>query len=462
MGVLMRMALLAAGLAAAAGVGAAGLPEDFVGLFKAATEAYEAKDYPRMEQKLREALKLRPGHPRALYNLASALALGGHKNAALIELRKLERMGLSFEVGQDEDFAGMREWQGFKDVSRAFARNRRSAGEAKVTFRVPAPAFIPEGLAYDDDSETFFLGSVHERRIRRIRDDGTQDDFVAPGSVWAVLGLAIDSEQRRLWAATAAIAEMKDAKTEELGRSAILAYDLKSGALKQRYAVPEDGRKHSIGDLIVSRSGTVYATDSASGDLFALDPASGKFDALTVAGALASPQGLALARDRRRLYVADYTQGLYRYDLEKRALTRLDVAEDICVYGIDGLYRFDDDLIAVQNGIRPHRVVRFELDRGGKRVRHASVLAASLTEFDEPTLGVVVGRRFHFVANSQWNRFGQDHALPPEAQLRGPVVLEVALDRRRNDAQREPRSARGVEQQPAPLELPPVGLPPIR
>jgi len=462
MRVATRTVLFVAALALAAGAPAADTPQGFVELFKAATEAHGAKDYARMERLLRDALALRPGHPTAQYNLAAALALRGEKGDALDALGSLARMGLSFDPASDPDFAALREGFRFGLLKQDFSRNRKAVGDADVSFTVPAASFIPEGIAYDGDTRSFFLGSVHERRIQRIRRDGKQDNFAADGPLWAVLGMTADVSRRRLWVATAAIPEMKNAAPDELGRTAILAYDLDSGELKQKHPLPQDGRKHVFGDLIVARSGAVYATDSGGGGLYALDPATGNFTLLTAPGELTSPQGLALARDRRTLYVADYTQGLFRYDLDKRALKRMEVARDICVYGIDGLYRFDDDLVAVQNGVRPHRAVRFELDRSGRRVRHAQVLAANLREFDEPTLGVVVGKRFHFVANSQWNKFGKDHALPPAEQLRGPIVLEVALDRRDPRRDEPRRGPAQPQQQPAPLELPPVGLPPIR
>lgn len=454
---IVRIALvcLAAGWLA---VVPAAEPQGFVELFKASTQAYDAKDYPRMERLLREALKQRPAHPHATYNLAAALALGGQKNAALKELRKLERMGLSYDIAADEDFAGMREWEGFKEVRRAFTRNGRRAGETEVSFRLAAATtFIPEGLAWDGKRDEFLLGSVHERKIVRVDEDGKQSPFSKPGETWAVLGLAADVRKRRLWAATAALPEMKDARPDELGRSAILAYDLDSGELKRRYDLPADGRKRALNDIAIGRDGRIFATDSLAGELYALDPENGQFTALTAPGALSSPQGIAA--DSRGLYVADYGQGLFRYDFRDRTLKRLDVAEDICVYGIDGLYRFNDDLIAVQNGIRPHRVVRFALDRGGRRVRHAAVLVAAQKDFDQPTLGVLVGRTFHFVANSQWGRFGADHRLPPSEQLRGPVVLNVSIERRSNDDQRSPGRGQTPPPQQNPGVVPPVDLP---
>ena len=48
-----------------------------------------------------------------------------------------------------------------------------------------------------------------------------------------------------------------------------------------------------------------------------------------------------------------------------------------------------------------------------------------LAEFDEPTLGVVRGDDFYFVANSHWNRFDAENRLPDG--LSGPIILKVRL-----------------------------------
>ncbi|HUR40295.1 MAG TPA: hypothetical protein VM240_03925 [Verrucomicrobiae bacterium] len=429
-------------------------PSGFVGHYQAAMRARESKDYVAMETALREALKLRPVHPAATYQLAAALALQDKPRPAVDELRRLARMGLTFDAAGDADFAALRGRTGFDDVAADFRRNALPRGEARVGFTVPAPSFIPEGLAYDDDENEFFLGSVRQRRIERVREDGSREALKPAKPLWAVMGLAVDKDDEKLWAATSALPEMEKAEASELGRAAIVVFDLESGAEDKRYELPSDGRKHVIGDLLPPRDGKVYATDSAAGELLELDLASGRFTALGPAGAMASPQGLAWARGGRSLFVADYTQGLYRYDLRRRELKRLEVSRDICVYGIDGLYRYGDELVAVQNGVRPHRVIQLELERD-RRVRGARVLASALRQFDEPALGVIDGDRFHFIANSQWGKFGKDHALPPEAELKGPVILRIDLGRREGEQpSRGPGAAPAPTQGPLPLPVP--------
>lgn len=409
--------------------GAAAAQAGFVERFKAATAARQAKDYARMESELREALKLRPAHPTATYTLAAALALRGQSDAAVEALNDLANMGLVFDPGADADFAALKGARDFAAVRRAFARNREPRGQAQRAFRLKSPTFIPEGIAYDPERRHFYVGSVHERRIQRVLRDDTEVDFVAPGAgLWSVLGMAVDEKRDLLWVATAALPQMRDARPEELGRSAIVAFRLKSGEQRHRFVLEDGPGPHALGDLVVLRDGTIYATDSRAGVLYALDPERGAFRAASKAGALSSPQGLVQSRDGDHLYVADYTQGLFRYDLDTGALERLEVAGGISVYGIDGLYRHRDDLIAIQNGIRPHRVVRLELGDRGRKVRRLRVLAANLKAFDEPTLGVVVRDEFYFVANSQWGRFDAEHRLPPPDRLRRPQVLRIGLE----------------------------------
>lgn len=441
---------------------AAEAPGGFVERFTAATRAHDAHDYAAMEHALREALELRPAHPAALYELAAAQALQGKRRDALESLESLARMGLSYAPREDDDFKTFANSERFADVVKDFVRNGRPAGRATTLFQVFIPTFVPDGIAYDEDRRAYFIGGAHERRIDRVERGGPAQPFVHPGAggLWAPLGMVVDETRGLLWVATAAIPEMENAEAAELGRSAVLGYDLRSGERKRRFLLDDGKPGHRLGDLALARNGLLYASDRQAGLVYELNPSSGQFRALTAPGQLSSPQGLAFRHDRTMLYIADHTQGLFRYDLEDRVLTRLKVERDICAYGIDGLAGFDDDLIAVQNGIRPHRVVRFYLDRAGRRVQHARVLVSALPEFDKPTLGVVVGHSFNFVANSQWDRFDAQQRLPPKEQLRSPVVLRVSLEaRRRREEPREDPFQTQPPPPPTPAPLPVVPLP---
>jgi sugar lactone lactonase YvrE len=445
--------------------GAADPPMAFVELFKAANAAHDAKDYAGMQRLLKQALKLRPEHPAALYKLAAAQVLAGERKESLETLEQLARMGLTYAPKEDTDFQAFAQSERFADVVKQFGRNARPAGRASTVFKVPHAEFIPEGLAYDQDHGTWFIGSAHERSIQRVGRDDQPREFVPPGGggLWAALGMTVDSKRDVLWVATAAIPEMQNAQSDELGKSAILGFDLETGQRKWSHVIDDGKAGHLLGDLTLARSGKIYTTDSRAGIVYELDPATGKYGALTHPGELVSPQGIAIwGRDRDVLFVADQTQGLYRYDLDDKKLTRLEVEREICVYGFDGLYAYGDDLIGIQNGVRPHRVVHLRLDRRGRRIEHADVLVSALPEFDEPTLGVVVGRRFNFVANSQWNKFDANHKLPAAQQLKAPVVMRVELDAAERKDRRDDRSSYPSRGQPGPSQGLPLPDIPIR
>lgn len=401
---------------------------EFVDDVKAAREARDRGDTAAAEKSLAQALAERPAHPTALYELALTQAAAGKVEPALDTLERLADQGLTYDIADDKGFAAIQGKGRFKRLQREFRENRRKRGRAEEHFTLLDPHFIPEGLAHDPDDGVYYIGSVRHRRIERVRRGGKASEFAGPasGRLWAPMGMAVDARRDMLWVATAAVPEMEGASEATLGKSAIVGFDLDDGKPKRHFPLEAPGA-HVLGDVIVKRDGTLFTSDSRGGLVYAVDTAKGTFEALTKPGDLASPQGMALTEDQRYLYIADYTRGLFRLKLRDRTLERVEADDDVCLYGIDGLYRFEDKLVAVQNGIRPHRVVRLELSQSGRRVRSARVLAQNLPDFDEPSLGVVVGRRFVFIANSQWGRFDAEHRLPPKAEMRRPVVLKVDI-----------------------------------
>lgn len=405
-----------------------------------ALAAYRAKQYSRMEGLLKQAEVQRPNHPRALYNLAAARALQGDAAGALDYLEKLERMKLAYRVWEDADFASLKEQPRFAKLTENFQRHLRPQGIARFSFTAGVNDFMPEGLAYDRDTGAYFLGSVRQRRVLKLTRADERVPLINSGEngIFSVLGMKIEPTTRRLWVASAALPVMEGFEEEDRGRSGLWAFDKDSGQLRGRFLLPRDGREHALGDLIISSKGMIYSTDSAEGMLYALDRKTEKFTRLTVPGALESPQGLTFADGQRYIYLADYNRGLFRFDLEQNKLEPLQGRDDVCVYGIDGLYYYKGALVAIQNGIRPNRVARIELDEtvNPPRIKGMQVLAANHPDFDEPTLGVLQRNgMFYFVANSHWNRVNANNRLPPQDELKRPIVMSIDLDKKIGPAQ---------------------------
>ena len=253
---------------------------------------------------------------------------------------------------------------------------------------------------------------------------GDTKPFSVPADeLWSVLAIAVDSRRRVLWAASSAMDQTRGIDDKDIGRTAIFKYDLDRETLLSRYELPRSKVKRSFGDLLISANGDVYISESMEGGIYRV--ADNKLESFVAPGTFASPQGMAWHDHRKWLYVADYSLGLLRVDMQSRATEWLPPPADASLLGLDALARFGDKLIATQNGINPHRVVEISLNSQGQ-VKGVSRLEANHPRHREPTLGVVVDGDFYYVANSQWELFGRGK-VPPVEQLSAPLILRLPL-----------------------------------
>jgi hypothetical protein len=296
---------------------------------------------------------------------------------------------------------------------------------ADTALTLPWRDFVPEGIARDPATGAFFVSGVHRRVVVRVGADGEAAPFV--DGLWSALGLAVDPARRILWIGTAAIPETAGVDSTEIGRGAVVEVDLDSGLRVRTLSLPDDGREHVPGDLSLAPDGTLFVSDGAAGVLWVLRPGAEALEQLAGADALVSPQGSALSADGRTLWLADYSLGLLAVDPVTGATRRLAQPADAALLGIDALLLHGNDLIAVQNGVRPPRVLRLEVDPLAARVRSWRVVAAGLPGFDEPTGAAIVDGRLHLIANSHWNRF-EAGRLADAGALSPPLVLSIRLD----------------------------------
>jgi hypothetical protein len=419
--------MLGVSLGAGAPLGAQGPAEVALGhaAYTEAVTAYRAQDHPAFLAAIERADSLRPAHPAILYALASARALSGDGPCAIATLGRIADMGLAYDPTADPDFHALGDEPGFAAVAARLRANAAALGTADTALTLPWRDFVPEGIARDPATGAFFVSGVHRRVVVRVGADGEVAPFVE--GLWSALGLAVDPARRILWIGTAAIPETAGVDSTEIGRGAVVAVDLDSGRRVRTLSLPQDGREHVPGDLSLAPDGTLFVSDGAAGVLWVLRPGAEALEPLAGSDALVSPQGSALSADGRTLWLADYSLGLLAVDPATGATRRLAQPADAALLGIDALLVHGDDLIAVQNGVRPPRVLRLEVDPLAARVRSWRVVASGLPEFDEPTGAAIVDGRLHLIANSHWNRF-EAGRLADASALSPPLVLAIRLD----------------------------------
>lgn len=383
--------------------------------------AYQQAEFPAMRVAARKALAARPGYPGALFNLALAQVLDEDPAASLLTLRDLLSVGVDFGVADIPEFAGLKGLLEWRDYAAAVERLNEPAGFAEVVAELETPDFVPEGIAADADGR-LYLGSIRHGRLVRLGD--TTETLSTPeNGHWSIFGMRMD-DRGGLWFASAAVAQLADVEYE-VGRSGLFRYDLESGSISERAILPRSDDEQVLGDLVLAPDGSLYTTDSLTGVLYRYEPGRAGFAVVVDRGVFGSPQGVVIDDSGRYLYVADYIGGLFRVSLQDAVVEKVAIAANVTDYGIDGLYRYGRELIAIQNGIRPHRVTGFTLGEDGLSIVAGRTIVSNLAEFDEPTLGFVRDDDFFFVANSHWNRFDGDNRLPES--LSGPIILRTSL-----------------------------------
>ena len=393
-----------------------------------AQKAYKEKNYSSYLELLSAAFALRPNHPTLMYNMAGAHALLGRKDEAITLLTRVANMGLIYPAEEENDFAAIKDTAGFGAALLTFKKNKAPVNTSRTAFTLTEKGLIPESVAYDPIAKTFYVGSVYRRKILSVDHRGTVKDFASEmDGLWSAFGMKVDPKRRLLWVATAAHSKMSGFKENENGSSAILKFDLTSGKLLKKYLAPADSAKHWLGDLVISAEGDVFATDSLTPAVYTIDHRKDRLDLFLKGEPFVSPQGLDFSANQRELFVADYTKGLFVIDLQTKQVTSILPATDVALLGIDGLYFHKDTLLAIQNGTNPHRVVRFFLDKSGRKITKWETLEANNPLFDEPTLGVRVKDEFYYVANSQWEKVNQKGELAPAEKLQEAVILKLKL-----------------------------------
>lgn len=290
------------------------------------------------------------------------------------------------------------------------------AQSPEVAFQLDDPAFAAEAVVQAPDA-SFFVSSVHLGTVVRVTPDGDVQPFAEAPGRWSVLGLAVDAERSTLWAAATSWPQARDADPDSHGRTALVQFDLETGAVRRVYE-----REGTFGDLALGPDGAVYASDGSTGTIHVLE--SDSLRTLVPRGVLHSPQGLAFGRDPHRLFLVDYRNGLLSVDTHSGAVTILPHVPGVEDRGADGLAYADGTLYAVQNGIAPHRVWRWRLSEDEQRVVEADVLASAEGDdrFDEPTLATVVGPWLYVVSASGWAHFAEDGTLDVDAAPKPTIV----------------------------------------
>jgi hypothetical protein len=389
--------------------------------------AREAGDTVRYRAQLNAIYAAIGATPR-IANRYAALALDARDSAGAARwMGALAAMGDALDTGMVSRYAALAGAPALRALRAAHALAMRDAGAPVIVARLPDADMISEDVAYDARGGRFLVSSVHHGGIYAIAN-GRATSLVGPraDSTWGMFALGVDTARGVLWATTAALSVTAGYSPPDSGRSALMKYDLRTGALRARYVAP-DGGAHVLGDLVLASSGAVYVSDGLGGGIYALAPEGDSLRVLLPRGTFRSPQTPALSSDGATLFVPDYSVGVAAVEIASGKITWMTHSDSLALTGIDGMYRVGSNLIAVQNGLEPNRIVRLALDESRHRVVRATTIARGAGA-RSLTHATISGRWLYFLIDSGWERAADDGTMTAATSaMDGPKIARVRI-----------------------------------
>lgn len=358
----------------------------------------------------------------------AALALEAHDSAGAKRwLGAIAVMGAALDTGMLTQYAALRNPASAAAIVTSRDHAVRDIGAPQLVSHLPDPDMISEDITFDVARSRFLVSSVRRGSIfaMSVNAGAAAKPVFTPDRSWGIFALGVDSARGALWATTAALSMGARYLAADSGRSALLKLDLQTGALRGRYEAPDSGA-HALGDLTIGTTGEVYVSDGLGSGVYALDGGHASLRVLVPRGVLVSPQTPVLSSDEATLFVPDYAVGIAAVDVASGELRWLSHSESLALTGIDGMYRSGHDIIIVQNGLEPNRIVRLILDARMRRVERATTLVqGGLAR--ELTHAARSHGWLYFIAQSGWDRVADDGTMRAAASSDGPVIARVRI-----------------------------------
>ncbi|HET9789868.1 MAG TPA: hypothetical protein VFR08_01050, partial [Candidatus Angelobacter sp.] len=411
----------------------------FLELNKKGRELRQKQDWKGLRDVLLEIGKELPSpSPMYFLRMASVETRLGNHTAALDWMQRYVNMGLSYDISADDDLKPLLSDPGWKALAEKMKAVSQPFVHGQKICTLPITDLMPEDLASDATGRMLYVTSVRHYSLYRVTLPGANeaqcrlDEVPLPANAkrWPTLAVSFDNTRNLVWLTSSAMPEFASNPPGDDGKTALLAIDPRNGSLLYRFDLAGN-QPGVLGDMTVTAQGSIFVSDSIGGGVYRVQGDIKAAHLEKIAEGFFSPQTPAIAADGQRLFVADYAIGIAVIDLhDHNKVSYLPMPDNVAATGLDGLLRVGNTLIGVQNGTRPARIVRYQLNRQQTRVESAEVLAQG-EELGEPTHAIAVNGRILVTANVGWNRIDDHGNLKPNEKFTEPYLLSFPQEENR-------------------------------
>lgn len=373
-------------------------------------------------------VELRPHIGRYRFELAARYALLDQKSNAYNALLELQSQGYNFDAREDKRFEKVATTKVWEHVLQGFDTNRTPFGEGKIAYTLPKEDLLLESLAWDASRKQLLVGSARDGAVYRVDKAGKLTPLVkadAENGLWAVFDLVVDDKRGVLWVASTAMPHFRNYNAEtDLGRAGIFKFDLKTGKFLKKFLSPTiAGQNYILSSIALGDDGAVYAADGVNNAIYQVRD--DQFSRILHAPTLTSIRGIAVGAGGKSLYIGDHERGLVGLDLATGKPFDVRVPKNLSLGLIEGVSWWKGNLLIVQNGLPPSRIMRLDMSDDGKTIEQAQPLAANDVNLAAPTLGTVAGDTYYVIANSQKDNYDRFGLLKDKGRLQATKVYAV-------------------------------------
>ena len=360
-----------------------------------------------------------------MIKMVRAAALGDRKTEAYEMMLKMQRQGLAYDFNQTDDTLTIRKTEVYKYINDLMVEAGKPAGEAELAFKLAGLASDYQAIAWDGSRERFLVGTAEKGLVLAIAEDGSSEVLLQANNengLWSINGLAADVANNRLWISSAATPMFSGFIPTDRNHGALFEFNLETLERVGQYFVPIDALPHELGSLTVTTDGHVYVADRATPIVYRKTPDGKRLEAFVGARELVSFSDLVVTPDNSRLFVADRYKGVFVVDPIAEQAAMLGGPENLNLGGIEGIEYADGQLIVIQGGMQPQRLMRLTLAQNGSIAESVAPMAVAIAPFNRPGVGTIRGDSVFYFANS-----GSGNAEEGALVMRTPLEAGQAI-----------------------------------
>lgn len=402
---------------------------DIAKLWEKAQKKAKAEQYDMQEIVLKRMLELRPFDPNLKFALVKAYAQQDKKSAAYDALIEMQSAGLSYPIGDKKGFDNIKGTKVYDYIEESMEANASPFGIGVKAFEVNDnySGMLFENLAYDENADRFLLGSVRSGDIYQYSEGSGFKSFIAKGDPvtgpWGVIDLVADNKGDLLWVASATLPHYTGTTQANFGRSMISKYKLSTGELLKNYMMSGSQQPMLFNSLHLTKGQDLYFINAFSSDLFRIKNGSENVEPLLSLKGLKSIKAITSNDKQNYLYLSDFELGMFVVNLENLKVVPLVRSNKGFYAGINDLFFDDGDLVAIQSGVQPARLMRYVL-KDDLLLVNMFPIEASNQNFKSLGNGTLVGDQVYYSANTQWANVDALGRLLPETEWEPLVVMK--------------------------------------